>query len=1406
MESNASGSTRAGRNSSVFGSDSVASSSTAQNATESIRSVLFELIYLTSSPSRIFWILSIIFMVVDFIQLFSFAVDTSIQDWGVLAPLQDALALSRVTTLADYTNKDILLGLGVFLLAFLVFFAGTCFLSARAIQNSQVPNMMLVRFIRLSLILMTTMGFIPVFSVLVSLAAEYVPTSLDGTSIAIFTVSVALAVAITAAVALITLTSCPFGFTSPNPLTRLHSRVDVVYLLGKAITVVLYKVPFLTDHSVALVVWMVVFTTATVLLYSLFVPYYSLVTNCTRVLLSACLFAGLAIAVHPLVGLLVLLLSPLVIALPIGTVLLTDFCLRKFRMTAADIAKEATMPVRPLLLFPFQVEIALRKSRLSIKRQQHTMQKIVKSVPIAMQEYGGGQSEAGVVGRGALSEAQVCVMVEADKTIEREIDFSMRLFQCVRARWPKSPFVAITYICFSAAYRSESLQSVIYSTGKALSSYIPIITVDVSYFQFICTKYRSALYEDSSVITKLEAQRNMASLSKAQRQLTDTLSQFWSQVGAVRGHRLNLSQFKSLSSTTSRIARLQTSTEKLYQRMLAHPTPRVLRSYAQYVSLFNSSVSAKNFCDELYGMADELEVVPGGTDRDTNKHGMRVGRMNLRGSSDSFAWLHFRAVFSTVLIMSLFAFSVGACIYILKLYEHITAQTVGVISVATGMQHIALGLMTARNGLDHVIVSGTQYAGPGWSAIVQDMSKAYIDKTALLYFDAVQIYVSGDILTPRDPYATLDEVDRNYFNQAVDSVISVTTHLLYNLPDLIRAQTMEAPVYQSGAIHHTERVSMMEYVSECIHAAETVSSCLINSRAAGNSVADGLTACTAGKTDQLQGYEAALVAEVLPALDAVADRVFVISQLFPLIELILILVIFIIFIASVFFVALTLYLMPISQDISFTVHILQMFSAVPGKTLESIMDRFHAYKSTRMKSMEDVNAHSMQELLPLSVTPSSEFLQSNRNHFAQFPRTEVISNRASRRSVDFQQTDEDPDDGNIETSDRSAVVVKESSSSSDTDESTGTGPSLNRPDTVPADNIIFSAVMTIPETVEEPEEDNLQDANQLQLDMADKPVDEAVMLVRAKTSTIRFRMAMRQMPSLCVWIAAFATLYVVMGSFSIYRTSDVSQTSATLFYQYRSAVMTRGGMVTAGSYSAGLGTTSPLNMTYCLDVLDKQLEAVKPFAAHLSGDKVQDQSIVVDAWKGVPSFLRTASNWFSDIVVQDNWVDGPFETEITDLLFTDDCIRISEDYCTASFDATRIAEARKGLINMVTSFIDFLKTYREVIASGSAGGATYYKMYFSVELDMTGSLIRLSFILRDRFSELLETTQSDVLYFLVAFLVIIVTFYGFYLFRTILQIARTRRHFGVLFKMLPRDQMPQKLTDEFLSIFPDDSL
>ncbi|KAG9395045.1 tmcB-like protein [Carpediemonas membranifera] len=1353
-------------------SSSMVSSGTSDvSADTSLRSLFFELMYLTSSPSKLFWVLSLFFLGIDSLQILSFATDRVFGRWTLAPWLQDGLSLTRVTILLSmFEQYHLAAVLGVAIVAFLVLFCGVCYLSARAIQHARVPNIMLVRFIRLTLICLTTFSFIPVFSVLVHIAVTDIALSAS-LNTAMGLAAAVIAIIVTGTITLTSLTSYPFGFTSSNPLSRQHSRIDIMYLAAKAVTVLLFQLPAMQARPKLLGAWMLVFILVHIAAYGVIAPYYRITTNMARVLTVAVMLAGLGLYVHWSVALVLLLLSPLAALLPLAAVGTATLLTMKFR--AAAIAEEdldAAVQLRPVLLAPLQVELALRLSRRRIRCAKARVAKIKKAVPMTLLEYGGGVDEEGALDTRRLSPDQHDDIAQAEATIKQEVRFGMRLFTVARARWPRSSYLAMTYVLFCAAYRGDTLQSAIHSTGRAMQG--APWAMDSRYFSFIAHRYRSALYEDSSVITKLEAQRNMATLIKSQRKLADALNTFWTHIADNQGTGFAVSHFKPTMRVTKQIATLLGSTERLYKAMLAAPTPRIVRSYAQYVQLFSTATGA--YTDQLYGIADELEVAPGSGPRSGPGP---VPRLDIQGGVGvgSFKFFHIRAVASTVLILGLFAVSVLACEVVMMLYSHIVWESFAISSLATGLQFCGLSYAAVQRDTVTAValtVATAEVAGATFSSIINERGQEYIEAAATMYAYGLQLYVAGDLSMFEDPYAVIADIDQTVLDRLGNTVVVGLTHALYNLPDLLATTTLLVPTVTGGAHDGGwEEVSLLSEVSGIIHTIESLAACVMEKTAAGSSTP--ATDCFNQQVDTIIRYELAIVGNLFPALSEVSERVFIVTQVFPLLELVSFGAIFVLLMTSVLVVSVTLYIVPMTRDISSSVGILTLFSSVPEETLSAVVSRVQLLR-TRRADPKPASTDSPA----LQPTPAT--------------RTAVQTPVGLTHTVDFGAT-------RVIDSDLSMPVTAAQSSSSESDSDASVV--LNQPMTFPEASTALSLVEVADTEADLVDAVALGDTDAVML--PNKPLVRGAGHIKA--GLFRGRMGVRQLPTLSLWMALFAAVYLTMCGYVLYRSGGVSQTASTLFYQYQSAIQLRHGLVALMSTTVSLSSTyHPTNMTFLRHEFDAIGESTANLIPHLNGYSVADDPIFESAWAQTGwSAVKRPATTLSGLIVMDSWVDGANEDDITGLLYSDECIRLSDFFCVNVL--LHAAEAQHGLIMATTSYLASFDELFAAIIGGTFSGASYAQKFILGEVDVYGGIVRVTSCLRDRLSAEVGGTMVGVGAFLCVFCVVLALFYGLYLFRTIVNISRTRRHFGVLYRSLPRDGLPANLVEAFQEVFPDEN-
>ncbi|KAG9390439.1 tmcB-like protein [Carpediemonas membranifera] len=1377
-----------GRNSAGNGSNgsSVSSASTASMSTTSqIQNSFFEIMYLASAQNRLFWSLEVLYLLLDGLQILSFAADKQLYDWPYISIIQDGIKYLHFQTYVDEFGRQVATIAGVLLLIAAIVLCSIVYVVARSVQQAQVPHMILVRVIRHVMLFMTTVGFIPIMSVFASVVRTYASTDLNVLDVVIWACS-ALGAALFCVVVLVCSTvAYAFGYTSTNPLARLSARSNVISVIGRAGIVILFSIDALNDHPAVRATWLAAFVSTHALYYIIYIPYYRMLTNITRVLLDWVVLAPLVAVASPVAGIVMLCVSPIIAGLPLVMYMMTELPTHRFRASMQSVKFEhgeeiiplELMEARPkLLLFPFQVEIASRRTRQRIKRYRNRIHTINRNAPMTILEFDGAVSDGGELNHNLLPNQYKEELALLHELIEQEVTVGMRLFQFARSRWRNSSTVAMTYILFTACYRGDTLQSAVNSTLTALS--VNPVLLDIKFFAFVSDRYRNSLHGDSSVMEKLEAQRNMTTLLRSQRKLAEALGQFWTQINTQRTQQISLRRVNAFISSADRISVLLGSTEKLYHRLLSHPEPRVLRSYVQYVRLFNSADSIKDYTDELYGIADELEVVTANEKGKVVKakgSGVKIARMDMSGTSVSFLSLHIRAIVSVLIIAVLFSCTIAVSILALQVSRQIVWQFVAISASVTGLQQVGMGLSALRMGNPTLLVGAVNFAGPLWTTVSTDMTQDYITAGLTTYTGSLKIYAGVDPFTvENDPYSVIDVADKSFYEDAIDSLIIECAHLLYTISDLISSELVTVPVFLNGVQTGTQEVGLFEYVTEVIHTAEGIGRCLMQRTTDGHT--DGVTYCATEVADTLLEHEAALATVVPAALYNVGDDVFVSSQLFPLLELVIFTVIFVAFLISFLIVAVTLYVIPVTNDITFTVKLIGLFASIPDDTIHSLLDRFQSYRSSKARHTADQPSSAAMARRASMGAP----IQGRRESKVLFMESdEEINARMTAAPDDQESTELDSEIG----LDSDAI------------------PSGAEPDMISdqeGEMIIHPhAVHREEDESDVPKsEEELFDAKSL----AQPPVKHCtIQTFEGNKNSIRFKFAVRQVPMLVLWMSVFGFIYVVMNAYAVYQTSDVAQTAETILIQYRSMLLLRSSMQHIAAYSWD-AASSPVTLETMEAEIAADSELVKPLLGYMAGKSADGIDLVSNTWDGINPVLKWASHALMGIMVTDYWFEGYFQADISTLMYDSPCVRLIESTC----EADRPEETYAGLLNIIQAYTLRVELAVAELNSGTMYGPSHQFLNETVELDVTGGLLAMSGDLRARFSNLLTDTQTNMLLFMLFFMVLLGLFYVLYFFRTIVQMSKTRRQFSLLFNAMPRNELPTVLAEKFLEFFPDE--
>ncbi|KAG9393937.1 tmcB-like protein [Carpediemonas membranifera] len=1039
----------------------------------------------------------------------------------------------------------------------------------------------------------------------------------------------------------------------------------------------------------------------------------------------------------------------------------------------------ANRPALPMLL-PFQTEIALRSTIRRIRRQQSVIRNIERRVPTSIMEFDGGMTDGGTIDYDLLPEDWREDIAQAKETTQREIDACIRLFQFSRTRWRRSALSTMAYVHFIACFKSRTLTSVINSTSHVFHA--PFTAIDAQYFYFICGKYASSLHGDSNAVGQVEAQRNMNTLHRSQRRLTDALASFWTLVEAQKSQKMTLGRLRDFLRHIRRIQSMLTATEKLYARMLKDPTPRVLRSYIQYIRMiYRDDVSAEYVCS-LEGQADELEVVRG------NEHGAisrrrtaaRVPMFDLHRRSANFVSMHTRALGSVVLIAVLFSTAILMVAAALQLCRFISWQLVMASGVATGVQMVGLGLSTLREGSPVTLAAAVQCAGPFWKAVTEELAESYISAALGTYHNFLYVYETEDwTMMQEDPYGTVIAVSESSYTKTINTVIKTLTRRAYNLEDLLISGRINETTFTAGAISSVDEVSIYSFISHAVYAAEDVTFCLQAARASADP--HPVLTCTSELTDHLLGIEYTLADTALDGLFEVADSVFQMSQIFPLVELTTFAVIFVIFLASFVVVAGVLYIVPMAQDAMFNAHIIQLFSSVPTTLLDKLILKYERSRSKRAVRKRRLagftDAAQGQPVSDFNDSDSDtggliDLLGSDpgqpRQSQVQFSSIQLINPDESHDDVESLASPFDSD---------TTMVWDAGATGSSTDEAPsrhGTRKSSLTSHSVRTGPVKLAGV------VEEPEP-NLSSGR--------------TRAMRARH--IRVSFTIRQLPLLSLWLLTFALLFVALIWYALFQTSDITQTAENIFIQYRSLLLLAhlNQLEAASTWSAA---DAPMSTATAAALFGTDLTVLGQFVPYLAGLN-QDLAIVEEAWADGRQTMKTLATGLTHVMATDNWMAGYNEDEIELLLHSKECLRLHTDACLD----TRPVEARQGLLALAQAYLSFADLALAELDDGLTSAPGQAFLNDTAVLSMSGGLYWLQYNMRGRFISQINDTQTNIVLIFAAFVVLLAVFYFIYFFRTIIRMSSIRRQFDLLFQSMTRDEIDDDTLEGLLECFPE---
>ncbi|KAG9391407.1 hypothetical protein J8273_6167 [Carpediemonas membranifera] len=1328
-------------------------------AMHSSKIAIFELSYISTPKSALLrQIYSICFLLVA-VHALSICADESLYTWPILSTVQHALMWTRLGPLSEVISTSAMNVVSGTTLLIVVAMLVIHLDALRQMSSSKLPNKWIIRALTASYMARSTIIYLPALVIMDYQVATRL--SLNATDIIVAGMFAVGSLAFTAQTAFVLFMSHQFAFTTTHPLGRQHSRVEPTAFVLLSVGAAVFSVK--DEHLLPAVKGVIVFLACVfiVALIVVFTPYYRTFSLSLVPSIIWILGAAATCAVTPWLALCLLSLTPVVALLPMGMVKLTTLATRKYRAEVMALESPDQVPeTRPFLLFPYQVEVALRESRKKIAKAKKDVAVINKRVPMAIFEFAGTVSEDGVLDMTRLSAKDRELIAQARQTIEAETAYGMRLFSITRSRWPHSAYLALTYIIYTAAYRTQSLQSAMYSTASTMKR---SFSLDFQYGRFLCKNYTAALHSDASVLTKLEAQRDQRTLMKAQRQLADELANVWRRILANAGQP-STANFKFYMGAVEKISALRAQIDALYTRALNHPTPRIVRSYAQYLSIIDPSPAVAAYCEELYGVADELEVAPG--EGENEKNNVRVTRIDTADHGSAGFIHHSRAVAAIVVIATCITAGVLIIMGFTYLHYNVLWQSIGIVQVTSGVQYIASTLALLRIGMGDYLVATTAYLGAPWLASVADMP-ARFQKHALDNFPtSLYVYGAATYADYKDArtYEVLD-LDEAWYDDALDAIVTVATHLSYNIPDLLSSATITVPVFQGLVETGTEDVSLMAYYSNVVHACESLSACVSDGLDAGSATA--AADCLDGMIDTILGYEKAMIEPVMNGLNSVAADTFIHTQMFPTLELIAFLCLLFVMLASFFTTTLFLFVRPTVGHNKFSMRAIRLLNFIPGSTLDAMVNEIDSFKrAVRGRADQSATARIESEFGTPQPMVSPPITRRSTTLTFQLASVKSPLNSSRAPGTVSQQSLQDEGDGFPNEAETPQTEVK----------------SL--------------ALLDTEETVT-----SSTDSGKKVYALRDSDGTNAH---RFRRSVIQLRMIGRALPVILVWMFLFSVVFLLMFCVVLYRSGLATTVAMTLFYQYRTLNRLRG--LSTMAITMAFGTPSappPVDAAYIEPVYSGTLAELDSFIAHLTGNSAVDNDVVVEPYDSLhPMFSLPAKSLNRLLGSGDSWIEGDYEDEITDLLYNSACFRFFDDMCEAPF--VMYSASGHGVINAVSAALAYADAHLREIQDGSADTTVLLAMSSLVDLDVSSGLYLIWDHLYARLDTQLTSTRTDAAYFLGVFVAMLGVFYYVHLYRSIVRNGRTRRQLGLMFRSVPREGISPKLLEKLLEVFPED--
>ncbi|KAG9396745.1 tmcB-like protein [Carpediemonas membranifera] len=963
-----------------------------QGVLMNVQTFLYEVVYLVVKGNTFLTPLMTALLVVDFLQLLSFAVDPGPNDYGTSYIFNEYLmeALKVLRFLPSTTTATVTYLMAGAATATLVFISFVCVYMNRQLRASRIPPIFLIRFVRVAISLVVTVLFIPINTVYIRCVVAIIQQ--QGSSIE-WTIIVAVILAIQVCFIVVAVTVNLIFYQAdmkePRMLGKMHSRVDAAMLLAKVVMVFVYNVVLagnFTDEQFSYFFLPVMLGCFTLIALSLavFQPYYRLPTNILRAgffVTVACCAAvyhiGLMFGLHPaLVDALLIAVNVTVNVLSVVTIIGLEFCytypVRRFLkalhahmpprspttgaqepLDRGDALPPAVAAARPHWIMPFAVEISMRRKVAEIRWLSRKIKHRLRQRPVSLPGFEADDEPVDI----------------SDLETQREdaINDCFRVYQFAFRSYPTEMWVCASYFATISAFRPLAVTDCNKRALRIQELAQGRTSLDTMYFFFQAFRSRRTGGNDDE-IARLERQRRLKSTAHDQQQLLDDRREFWRQVRVLKNRVVTPKALSDINRLTSRMSFAIDRLNANYISLLQEATPRILRQYATFLrDVMGLEGPAHLYMDHAY----ELEA-------DTAKETANVQAIDLaNGRSKGVLFgvvqtgLEVRALVCCLMLAGILVGMAASMYFIVRLvFQHILALFFAFTGVMYGLQLCANGLLNYAARDDPAMAVGFLPMTENlFTAILKTGSTSFIEQ-AFSQVELGTILALDDTILPQAfKAAYLEEIDTlewagdtfyphfittwvigkfsAHISRLTDTLIDVWHDVpLLDAINIAQASMLEGPHEFIPSDEDVEVMSVGEALTTLLHTIKRIST----ANKAALLALDGTYPLGHDAYETDIAFVLANVPLIYDELERQHEEFLVTAHLFPFTLTCLLAALAISFSAVMIVTTIAVFILPLQRSYYRTLDLLAVFFFIPNDIMKRLTENDDDRKGTRPRS------------------------------------------------------------------------------------------------------------------------------------------------------------------------------------------------------------------------------------------------------------------------------------------------------------------------------------------------------------------------------------------------------------------------------------------------------------------------